>query len=164
MEKVIDITAKRDGFRRAGLVHSEITVTYPLSDFTKEQLEQLQNETMLVVAIRNADESVKSGGDQVEELKKKIQALEGDLQILVTQEADAQKQLIDLTAALDDERKKNDSAVASINLGKDALEEANGFLTVERQKVSELTTDLEGERHKVTDLTAQLEAATKKRK
>lgn len=153
MEKVIDITAKRDGFRRAGLAHSEKTTTYPLSDFTKEQLKQLQNEPMLVVAIRNADDQQAGPSESGQKIL-----------VLTEQLGAANDQIKKLITELDDERKKNDSAVASINLGKEALEEANGFLTVERQKVSELTTELEGERQKVTDLTAQLEAATKKGK
>lgn len=103
MEKVIDITAKRDGFRRAGMVHSEQTKTYPLSDFTKAQLELLKSEPMLVVAIRNADDRQAGSTD---ELKQEVLKLEGDLQILVTQEADARKQISELTAELESERQK----------------------------------------------------------
>lgn len=147
MDKVIDITAKRDGFRRAGKVHSEQTRTYPLSEFTKAQLEQLQNEPMLVVAIRNANDQQAGPSD---ELKRQVLQLEGDLQILVTQEADARKQVADLTTELDSER-QNVSRLTS-------------ELTAEREQAAAMSTELEGERQKVTDLTAQLEAATKKGK
>lgn len=147
MEKVIDITAKRDGFRRAGIAHSEATTTYPLSKFTQAQLEQLQNEPMLVVAIRNADDQQAGPSD---ELKQQVLQLERDLQILVTQEADARKQVADLTSELDSER-QNVSRLTS-------------ELTAEREQAAAMATELEGERQKVTDLTAQLEAATKKGK
>lgn len=150
MEKVIDITAKRDGFRRAGKVHSETTTTYPLSDFTKAQLEQLKNEPMLVVAIRNKDDNSGQQSGPVAELNQKIIQLEGDVQILVTQEADARKLVTELTTDLDGERQK--------------LAELANELATEREQSAAMTTELEAERQKVTDLTAQLEAATKKGK
>lgn len=150
MEKVIDITAKRDGFRRAGMVHSEQTRTYPLGQFTKEQLKQLQSEPMLVVAIRNKDDNSGQQTGTVDELNKIILQLEGDLQILVTQEADARKQLAEQTAELEDTRQK--------------LTELTSELTTEREQSSAMASELEGERQKVADLTAQLEAATKKGK
>ena len=150
MEKVIDITAKRDGFRRAGMVHSEQTRTYPLSQFTKEQIRQLQEESMLVVAIRNKDDNSGQQTGTVDELNKKILQLEGDLQILVTQEADVRKQLAEQTAELEDTRQK--------------LTELTSELTTEREQSSAMASELEGERQKVADLTTQLEAATKKGK
>lgn len=147
MEQVIDITAKRDGFRRAGMVHSEQTRTYPLSQFTKEQLKQLRDEPMLVVAIRNAADQQAGPSD---ELKQQVLQLEGDLQILVTQEADARKQVADLSTELDSER-QNVSRLTS-------------ELTAVREQAAAMATELENERQKVADLTAQLEAATKKGK
>lgn len=156
MEKVIDITAKRDGFRRAGMVHSEQTQTYPLSKFTKAQLEQLQNEPMLVVAIRNANDPVPDD------------ALANQVKAITTQLDAANGQITTLTGQLNDEQEKYKSILALHEDVKAEFtkrqEETEGFLTVERQKVSELTTELEGERQKVTDLTAKLEAATKKGK
>jgi dGTP triphosphohydrolase len=161
MEKVIDITAKREGFRRAGMTHSDQTQTYPLSRFSKTQLEQLQAEPMLVVAIRNKDDAANSGGDQLDGLKQKILQLEGDIQILVSQEVDAKNQIATLTSQLADEQAKNKSI---LDLHEDVRSEATQQLEDERQKTSELTTELDGERQKVADLTAQLEAATKKGK
>lgn len=144
MEKVIDITAKRDGFRRAGKVHSEQTQTYPLSEFTKAQLEQLQNEPMLVVAIRHANEQQAGQNDEITQ-----------------QLSDAKVQIQTLTVQLTDEQEKYESI---LTLHEDFKNEATKQLENERQNVSNLTTELEGERQKVTDLTAQLEAATKKGK
>ncbi|MGL3099466.1 HI1506-related protein [Enterobacter asburiae] len=150
MEKVIDITAKRDGFRRAGMVHSEQTQTYPLSQFTKEQIRLLQEEPMLVVAIRNKDDNSGQSAVTVAELNQKILNLEGDLQILVTQEADARKQLTEQAAELESARLK--------------LTELTSELTTEREHSTTMANELEGERQKVADLTTQLEAATKKGK
>lgn len=136
MEQVIDITAKRDGFRRAGMVHSEQTRTYPLSQFTKEQLKQLRDEPMLVVAVRNKDDNSGQQSGPVEELNQKILQLEDNLQILVSQEADARKQVTELTSEL----------------------------ATEREQSASMAAELEGERQKVADLTAKLEAAKKKGK
>lgn len=46
---MIEITAREDGFRRAGMAHTSRTRTYPDDFFTPEQLEQLKAEPMLVV-------------------------------------------------------------------------------------------------------------------
>lgn len=159
MGKVIDITAKRDGFRRAGLAHSETTTTYPLSDFTKAQLEQLQNEPMLVVAIRNAtDEQAGPAEDSplVMGLRKQIATLSEQLSTSGDELTVAKTRVTELTTQL--------AGLENVATLTTELEEATGFLTTERQKVSELTTELEGERQKVTDLTAKLDAATKKGK
>lgn len=134
MEKVIDITAKRPGFRRAGMVHSEQTQTYPLSQFTKEQIKQLQDEPMLVVAIRNANEQQDGAADEI-----------------------TQQQLKALTAELDGAKVQIQTLTAE-------LTEAQEQLQTERQNVSNLTTELDGERQKVADLTAQLDAASRKGK
>lgn len=152
MEKVIDITAKRDGFRRAGMVHSEQTQTYPLSQFTKEQIRQLQEEPMLVVAIRNANEQQAGATDET--TQQQLKALTAELD-------GAKVQIQTLTVQLTDEQEKYQSIMA---LHEDFKNEATKQLENERQNVSNLTTELEGERQKVADLTTQLEAATKKRK
>lgn len=151
MEKVIDITAKRDGFRRAGMVHSEQTQTYPLSRFTKAQIEQLQKEPMLVVAIRNANDQQSVPTD---DLNQQL--------ITLTAELDSAKmQIQTLTGQLTEAQEKYQSILA---LHEDVKTEAARQLENERQKVSNLTSELEGERQKVADLTTQLEAATKKGK
>lgn len=126
MEKVIDITAKRDGFRRAGMVHSEQTRTYPLSQFTKEQLKQLQGEPMLVVAIRNANEQQSVPTDELNQQLKTLTAeLDGakvQIQTLTGQLTEAQEQL--------QTERQNVSNLTT---------ELEG----ERQKVTDLTTQLE---------------------
>lgn len=49
MTKVIRITAKRDGFRRAGIAHPAVATDHAIDRFTAAQLEALEAETMLVV-------------------------------------------------------------------------------------------------------------------
>ena len=46
---MIKITAKNEGFRRAGKAFSKEGKTYPDDCFTKDQLKVLKNEPMLVV-------------------------------------------------------------------------------------------------------------------
>lgn len=152
MEKVIDITAKRDGFRRAGMVHSEQTQTYPLSQFTKEQIRQLREEPMLVVAIRNANEQQAGATDET--TQQQLKALTAELD-------GAKGQIQTLTAQLAEAQENYQSVMA---MHEDVKAEAARQLEEERQNVSNLTTELEGERQKVADLTTQQEAATKKGK
>lgn len=45
----IRITAKREGFRRAGMAHSTTPTTHKVKAFTAAQLEQMKAESMLVV-------------------------------------------------------------------------------------------------------------------
>lgn len=47
--KMLRITAKKDGFRRAGIAHSDKETDHEASKFTDEQIEQLKAEPMLVV-------------------------------------------------------------------------------------------------------------------
>lgn len=49
MAKHIRIVAKREGFRRAGIAHSESATFHPIDRFTPEQLDQLKAEPMLIV-------------------------------------------------------------------------------------------------------------------
>lgn len=49
MTKMLRITAKRAGFRRAGMAHPDTPVDHKLSDLSKEQIEALKAETMLIV-------------------------------------------------------------------------------------------------------------------
>lgn len=47
----IQITAKRNGFRRCGIAHSETTTTYPDGHFSSEQLSELMAEPNLIVIL-----------------------------------------------------------------------------------------------------------------
>ena len=48
-QKLLRIVSKREGFRRAGMAHSEEPQFYPMDQFTKKQLEALMAEPMLLV-------------------------------------------------------------------------------------------------------------------
>lgn len=49
MAKVLRITAKRDGFRRAGIAHPAQPTDHPLDSLSDDQVEALKAEPMLVV-------------------------------------------------------------------------------------------------------------------
>lgn len=57
MAELIRITARRDGFRRAGLAHPARPVEHPAERFTELQLAQLQAEPMLTVEPIEADDT-----------------------------------------------------------------------------------------------------------
>jgi len=61
--KIIRITAKKDGFRRAGLVHPATPTDHPIERFTASQLVDLKAEPMLVVQeLELPDEPKGAGG------------------------------------------------------------------------------------------------------
>lgn len=152
MEKVIDITAKRDGFRRCGIAHSDKTTTYPLSHFTAKQLEQLQNEPQLVVAIRNKDETSTSlhfQQSRIIELEAVVETLSADLTAEQAKSTGLKSQLDLLTTELDGEQRKVALLLAD--------------LEAERNTVTGLTTELDAERQKVAELTEQLQKLADKK-
>src|SRR5450830_1186683 len=55
MSIVITITAKRNGFRRCGVTHSDKPTTYQQDDFTDEQWEALVKEPQLVLSVQEVD-------------------------------------------------------------------------------------------------------------
>lgn len=55
MTTVIVITAKRNGFRRCGVAHSDQPTTWQQGDFTDEQWEELFKEPQLFLAIYGQD-------------------------------------------------------------------------------------------------------------
>ncbi|WP_410499702.1 HI1506-related protein [Chitinibacter sp. S2-10] len=62
---MIRITAKQDGFRRAGLAHSASPTDYPNDHFSKEQLLALQAEPMLIVEVIKDSNSDTQGDQQM---------------------------------------------------------------------------------------------------
>lgn len=67
MATMIRITAKRDGFRRAGMSHPATPVDHPAGTFTKQQFAQLMGDPMLVVQeIEVPDEAESSAGTATE--------------------------------------------------------------------------------------------------
>lgn len=55
MTTVIVITAKRNGFRRCGVAHSDQPTTWQQDDFTDEQWDELCKEPQLVLAVEERD-------------------------------------------------------------------------------------------------------------
>ena len=51
MPTIIRITAKKEGFRRAGMAHSKESTDHPEDAFTEEQLKALEAEPNLTVQI-----------------------------------------------------------------------------------------------------------------
>lgn len=63
---MIQITTKREGFRRLGIAHSEKTTSYQDDHFTAEQLAILKADPMLIVVEGAKD--VKNDNEQLEQL------------------------------------------------------------------------------------------------
>jgi hypothetical protein len=60
--KIIRITAKKDGFRRAGMVHPTTATDYPAKEITAEQLKILMAEPLLVVQELELPDDPKGAG------------------------------------------------------------------------------------------------------
>jgi FluMu-like protein len=58
---MIRITAHRDGFRRCGIAHPSTPTEYPDDRFSKKELKQLQDETMLTVEVIKGGTIAKTG-------------------------------------------------------------------------------------------------------
>ena len=58
----VTISAKRQGFRRCGIAHSKAPVQYPDNRWSKQQIEILQAEPMLDVAIGDAGSTAAGTG------------------------------------------------------------------------------------------------------
>lgn len=77
----ITITSKRDGFRRCGVAHRDVPVTWPDGSFTEDQIAILRAESALVVhigAVSGDDDKLKTALDRVQELETVVQQLNDD--------------------------------------------------------------------------------------
>lgn len=107
----IQITARREGFRRCGIAHSAKTTTYEDGHFTPKQLAELENEPQLVV-VRIAAGVATDDQDLDKQLtlaRETITRQERELVTLKSQLDDAQKAIASqqesiaaLTTARDD--------------------------------------------------------------
>lgn len=105
MEKVIEITARREGFRRCGVAHSATTKEWPADAFTPEQLAVLKADPMLIVVERD-----KASGQN--------DAVWGDE---LAAQLDAERQKVsELTAQLEEERRKVQDLTAELKAAKKA--------------------------------------------
>ncbi|HBW3451745.1 TPA: hypothetical protein MEZ01_001798 [Klebsiella pneumoniae] len=77
----ITITAKRDGFRRCGVAHRDVPVTWPDGSFTDEQIAILRAEPSLVVhlgPVSGDDDKLKAALGRVQELETVVLQLKED--------------------------------------------------------------------------------------
>ncbi|EOY0364371.1 TPA: hypothetical protein MX249_002855 [Klebsiella pneumoniae] len=93
----ITITAKRDGFRRCGVAHRDVPVTWPDGSFTDEQIAILRAEPSLVVhlgPVSGDDDKLKAALGRVQELETVVlQLKEGSVGLM--------DQLVEMTADRD---------------------------------------------------------------
>ncbi|ELA3605797.1 HI1506-related protein [Klebsiella quasipneumoniae] len=93
----ITITSKRDGFRRCGVAHRDVPVTWPDGSFTDEQIAILRAEPALVVhlgAVSGDDDKLKIAQGRIQELEAVVLQLNDDA-------AGLKSQLAELTADRD---------------------------------------------------------------
>ncbi|MBN1085937.1 hypothetical protein JNO12_14890 [Erwinia aphidicola] len=91
----IEITARRDGFRRLGIAHSATTTTYPDDHFSPDELKSLLAEPQLIV-VRVSGEATGAQPDEasqkvISDLKAKLATAEKTIsgQQLLMDEKDA---------------------------------------------------------------------------
>lgn len=93
----ITITAKRDGFRRCGVAHRDVPVTWPDGHFTDEEIAILCAEPALVVhigALSGDDDKLKAALGRIQELETVVLQLKEDSVGLM-------QQLLEVTADRD---------------------------------------------------------------
>lgn len=102
----ITITAKRDGFRRCGVAHRDVPVTWQDGSFTDEQIAILRAEPSLVVhlgPVSGDDDKLKAALGRVQELETVVLQLKEDsvglMDQLVEMTADRDRLQEALTAA-----------------------------------------------------------------
>ncbi len=99
----IQITAKRDGFRRCGMAHSDKTQTYADDHFSAAQLQVLEAEEQLVV-VRLSDQQLEENtgavSDQLASAQQKIETLTDNLQTTTEQLTAANSQVEKLNGDL----------------------------------------------------------------
>ena len=87
----ITITSKRDGFRRCGVAHRDVPVTWPDGSFTDEQIAILRAEPALVVhlgAVSGDDDKLKIAQGRIQELEAVVLQLNDDAACLKSQLAE----------------------------------------------------------------------------
>ncbi|HGG1080393.1 TPA: HI1506-related protein [Klebsiella quasipneumoniae] len=93
----ITITSKRDGFRRCGVAHRDVPVTWPDGSFTNEQIAILRAEPALVVHLG----TVSGDDDKLKIAQGRIQELEAVVLQLNDDAAGLKSQLAEVTADRD---------------------------------------------------------------
>lgn len=120
----IQITAKRDGFRRCGIAHSETTTTYGDDHFTRAQLQELKSEPNLIV-IHVADEATLTlQKDSLIEVKARVFELEAVVIQLNSDACELKSKLDTVTAERDELALKLGLLTATGSDGTQAVEPA----------------------------------------
>ncbi|CDH07230.1 conserved hypothetical protein [Xenorhabdus bovienii str. oregonense] len=96
------ITAKINGFRRCGIGHSDITMSYPDDRFTAAQLAELQAEPLLVVTVV----SEAAGASQSDDSLSRLDALTAEISRLTNELAAVTPTLDTVTAERDTLKKE----------------------------------------------------------
>ena len=82
----ITITSKRDGFRRCGVAHRDVPVTWPDGSFTDEQIAILRAEPALVVHLgagSGDDDKLKTALARIQELEVQLKDVTSDRDLLL---------------------------------------------------------------------------------
>ena len=135
----IQITARRDGFRRLGIAHSATTVEYPNGHFSKDELAILKGDPNLIVievtdmptSSSSADELVRAQGrikeleaatiqlsQDSEKLKASLDTANSTIATLTNERDELQAKLAAVPAPLQEEKQPADDAVAESASGK----------------------------------------------
>lgn len=100
----IQITARRDGFRRLGIAHSASTVTYPDDRFSEEELVILECDPNLIV-LRTDGTQTSGNTEELAKANARIAELEAGMTQL-SQDADELKNANNALMVLRDEQKR----------------------------------------------------------
>lgn len=94
----VQITARRDGFRRLGMAHSASTVTYPDDRFTPEELRILKAEPNLVVTEIKDVVGTQTSSSELSEAHGRIAELEAGM-LTLNQDINGLKTQLDSVTA-----------------------------------------------------------------
>ena len=97
----VQITARRDGFRRLGMAHSASTVTYPDDRFTPEELRILKAEPNLIVTEMKDVVGTQTSSSEQSEAHGRIAELEAGMLAQNQDINDLKTQLDSVTAERD---------------------------------------------------------------
>lgn len=95
---MIRITAKKEGFRRAGVAHPKVATEYPDDRFSEEELEILQAEQQLVVEILEEKKPTAPSRPNVPDTVKLIEAATTAEELDALGKGDERKGVIDAIA------------------------------------------------------------------
>ncbi|MFD3249459.1 HI1506-related protein [Rahnella aquatilis] len=140
----IQITAKRDGFRRCGMAHSDKKQTYADDHFSAAQLQVLEAEDQLVV-VRISDQQLSAG---------KTGELGADLQAALAE-------IATLTSSLNSKTSDLTTAQSLIEKLNDDLSQANTDLTAKQETITAQAAEIETLKAQVASLTTPDDKAKK---